>query len=57
MPGLGAAGKVKGRNWCFSADLKFSAYIEQKQLLSFAIAKEKDQTELILVLLRNSQLT
>jgi len=53
---LGAAGRFKGRN-CFSADLMFPAYMEQKYFLSFEIANEKDQTELIPVHLYNSLLT
>lgn len=54
---LGVAGKFKGRNWCFSADLMFSAYTEQKYFLSSEIAKEEDQRELIPVHLYNRLLT
>lgn len=54
---LGAAGKLKGRNWCLSADLMFAAYAEGKYFLPFERAKEKKQRELMPVHSHNCLLT
>lgn len=54
---LGAAGKLKGRNWRLATDLMFSAYTEEKYFPSFERAKEKKQRQLIPVHSRNRLLT
>lgn len=53
---LSAAEELKGRNWCLSADLMFSAYTEEKNFLSFETARRKKQRELISVHSHDSDL-